>query len=251
MPDEKLILITRPEKEAEALRKLLEKRGIQAISEPLFSVQLLQENAPLLANALAITPKAVLVTSRHAIDALAAMQGRRDVVVITVGKASSDYARKRGFALVEYANGNALSLLEYVMQHYAKSERLLYVRGEIISLDIVKKLQAKGFLAEEASVYKTQEANTLSGEVQNTIRQDNISAVTFFSEHTAEIYNRLVQKHGLAQHHHTMTALCISHKVAAKATTLGWSRIIIADTATQAAMLEAIYNFSNGSTSRV
>ncbi|MCH7863737.1 MAG: uroporphyrinogen-III synthase [Proteobacteria bacterium] len=85
----KRLLITRPREDAEVLAALLLERGVEAVIEPLISVQDLDGPGLDLAGV-----QALLITSANGIRAFSRRQGDRDIAVFTVGDASARAARE-------------------------------------------------------------------------------------------------------------------------------------------------------------
>ena len=77
-------LVTRPRAEAVALAEALDRRGIEAIVEPLLDILYRDEPAPDLAGV-----QAVLCTSANGVRALARRSGERDIALFAVGEATA------------------------------------------------------------------------------------------------------------------------------------------------------------------
>src|SRR5438067_8827911 len=134
-------LVTRPRAEAVALAEALDRRGIEAIVEPLLDILYRDEPAPDLAGV-----QAVLCTSANGVRALARLSGERGVALFAVGEASAARARAEGFLRVESAGGNVDDLARLVRQRLRpEGGRLLHVAGSDVAGDLAGTLRAVGF----------------------------------------------------------------------------------------------------------
>src|SRR6476646_7567579 len=86
-------LVTRPRAEAVALAEALDRRGIEAIIEPLLDILYRDEPAPDLAGV-----QAVLCTSANGVRALARRSAERGIALFAVGEATAARARAAGFS---------------------------------------------------------------------------------------------------------------------------------------------------------
>ena len=228
----KTIVITRPKADARKLATTLEKKGFQCIVEPILSVRTLYENEKPIEYALDKKPQVIIVTSRHAVAALATMTGERNIPVVAVGRATADMAVNLGFRNVGFANGSANSLLAYVESYYSpKDGPLLYVRGRNISTDIAARLSHNNFMVDSVTLYQAKTARKLSAKLCEAILENSVEGIIFFSQNTLKAYAKLAIASDIAAAHNTITALCMSPKIAEKAASLlKWKKVEIFDT---------------------
>jgi len=102
----KTILITRPKGDETSLMELFQEQGYRVIHEPLTSIYLDHTQRQALYHALADEPDAVILTSRHAVQALAMLSDFRDLFLICVGDSTAEVAHSLGFSRVSIAGGN-------------------------------------------------------------------------------------------------------------------------------------------------
>jgi uroporphyrinogen-III synthase len=235
----KTVLVTRPIEEAGKLAKTLGTRGFRPLIEPLLTVTPLPENTPALEAAMALRPQLILVTSGRAIGLFAEMTNVRDIPLLAVGSASADHAAALGFPVAGWQE-TAEALIASVAQDYAPANgRLLYIRGEDITVDIAGGLEAKGFGVDSVILYRATPAQSLSGHCTAEMTKGNVAGALFFSQRTAETYANLVHKHGLKDAHRSMRGLCISEAVAGKLRLLPWHSLHSADKPDMEHMLAA------------
>src|SRR5256885_4224047 len=137
-------LVTRPRAEAVALAEALDRRGIEAIIEPLLDILYRDEPAPDLAGV-----RAVHCTSANGVRALARRSGERGIALFAVGEATAARARAEGFSHVESAGGDVDDLARLACERLAPQDgRLLHVAGGDVAGDLAGLLRDAGFAAE-------------------------------------------------------------------------------------------------------
>jgi len=227
--NKKLIVITRPKPDADKLAALMSEQGFACLVEPLMEVAPEFRNAGSLEAALGNNPQAILVTSKNAVLAFARMSDIRNIRLIAVGKATADYAMQCGFSNIEFAGGTADALILYIRENcQASLGNLLYLRGYDITLDIAMILGGKGFVVDSVMLYRAKPIADISGKLFDAIKQKRVDGVVLFSQNTAKLYVKLIQKSGLSEFQQNITAICISKAVAERAELLGWKNIIVA-----------------------
>lgn len=241
------VLITRPKDDAAAFAKKLKAIGIDSIIAPVISVH----QAPLaieqINEALHEPAQAILVTSRNAVAAIARSDCNRQLPILAVGDATASKLIMHGFTHVTAAAGTATDLLAEAVSIYSpKRGKLLYICGDVLSLDMVHELHAKGFKAEQITAYHTHPISEFTPEVIKAHEDKEFDAVSFFSVQTATIYQALAKTHGLLKDIGLLEAFCISTPTAEIAKQLKWKKIHVSLQPTQASLLstikEAFYN---------
>ena len=229
------VLITRHQQAAKSLENDLKALGFITLLEPLISIEFLKcsirfENI-----------NAVLVTSGNAARALAMATKERNIQIYAVGDATALVLKKQGFLSVASAKGNSIDLLDLVTGCVDPEEgRLLYVSGEEIADDFSKHLIKRGFSFERAVLYRALAANCFSEGVLESLQNNGINVILFFSPRTAEIFVKLIVKFGLTESCSTMSAVCLSKAVACKANHLKWHKVAIAKKPDQVSMITAL-----------
>src|SRR6266576_2008316 len=199
-------LVTRPRAEAFALAEALDRRGIEAIIEPLLDILYRDEPAPDLAGV-----QAVLCTSANGVRALARRSGERDIALFAVGEATAARARAEGFSHIESAGGDVDDLARLVIERLRpEGGRLLHVAGSDVAGDLAGALRRAGFTVERAVLYEARPASSLGGPTAHALASGLIDFALFFSPRTATIFARLVEQAGNAAALRSVTATSIS-----------------------------------------
>lgn len=228
------VLITRPAEEGAALATVLAARGIEALVEPLLSIQVL--DAPLdLANV-----QALAVTSANGARALGRIwpANAPRLPVFAVGPASAMAARRAGFTDVEAGTEDVAALAALIAARADPAAGIvLHAAGSVIAGDLCGLLATAGFNARRDVLYRAEPPLALSLEAHDALAQRELDAVLLFSPRTASTLAELVKGEGLTASCARIDALCLSARVAEAAAALPFRRRRIAKTPTEAALL--------------
>ncbi len=227
------LLLTRPEEDATRLRRDLEARGFAIDTAPLLSIQPLP--APSLLNGISFEGiSGLLVTSANGLRAFTAQSARRDLTVYAVGEASARAATAAGFADVQAAGGDVVSLAALVREKADPAQGgLLHVAGETLAGDLKGMLEAAGFQVARVTLYRAEAATTLPDAVSDALQRGEYDGVLFFSPRTAATFAKLAQNMASGR----ITAYCLSAAVAQALADLPWRRVAVAASPSEAALL--------------
>lgn len=189
-----MILLTRPLEDSLRLAKEFEEKNISVFIEPMLKIELLDPPAVAVG-----TYGAVALTSRHAVPALSKLfRGEPSLPIYCVGGKTALRVREAGFQNVIEGGGSGLLMKELIRKtlktHLSK---ILYLRGEIVKGKWSRDLQEEGYLIDEMIVYKAHAATTLSPELVDLLKKNQITEIPFYSDRTREIFFSLVRQAGI------------------------------------------------------
>lgn len=214
------ILVTRPQIDSLKLAKQLKSHNHQTIIQPLFAVKKLPQLSPLTNQEI----QAILISSAHAVFALKKLAIKKSVLILAIGKKTAQTIKDLGYKNVISANNSADSLLKLAIKKLSADNGLvIYLCGEIITLDLTAQLQQKKFLTEKIVVYKTNPTKKLNEETIQAIKNHEIDAALIYSENSALIFYQLLKQHNLLEYLGQIKLLCLSKKILNYTTTLGFS----------------------------
>lgn len=223
---EQSILITRPKESALSLAKSIEKEGYKVFIESMFEVQLIDgwpRNK--------VDPKklqALMITSVNAIDALEQLELKKDLTILTVGKATAGRLQRLGYNQVYYAQDSARSLLELACQKLSfNGGEVFYLSGQIITLDLAEEMKKRGYQAKRLEVYRTIAKQQLSEELIAKIENHLITAVLIYSKNTATIFQQLIQKYDLLGYFDQIELRCLSGEIVNHCLDLGFKKVTL------------------------
>lgn len=239
---DRTILITRPKGDEQGLVSALQEGGYRVIHEPLMEILLQHHERYNVTRALVEEPDAVLVTSRHGVQALSLLTEIRDPFLICVGEATERAAQSIGFTRTASAGGSARQLLDYVLSAYDEGSRFVYVSGDHVRVDLAEELGEAGMRVERIVTYEARAATELSDILVEHLRRGQIDAVTFLSHRTATIFMELLEKQEIAEAVAGVRAFCMSEAVADALEEWPWKSIHVAPDATLASLVNSIDN---------
>ncbi len=226
-------LVTRPREEAETLAAALAARGVEALIEPLMTVEFIAAASPDL-----VGVQAVLCTSANGARAFAQASGERGLPFLAVGDATAARARDEGFTSVSSAGGDATDLARMAAHQLDPREgRLLHICGSTATGDLASALRAQGFTVEPSVLYDARPIAALSPAATDAIRSQMVDFALFFSPRTAAIFVQLADQAGVADGCTTIAALSISAAADAALGKLPWRERWIAERPEQSALL--------------
>lgn len=205
------LLVTRPEEDAGALIAQLEALGHEAMAAPLLSIRALDDaeipQAPY---------RALLVTSANGVRSLGGHKaGLLALKVFAVGEASAEAARAAGFADVEAAGGDVVSLAALIVRRLApEGGPLLHVGGSVVAGDLKGDLEARGFSVTRAVLYEAVTPPRLPARAADALRAGRLEGVLLYSPRTARTFAHLVRSEGVEASLSRVTAYCLSQAVA-------------------------------------
>lgn len=238
----KTILVTRAKGDEEPITEALQELGHFVIHEPLTEIFLNHTIRAPLNSLLLEEPDAVIVTSKHAAQALALLTDIRDVFILCVGEATAEVAMSLGFSRVQAAGGTIEHLLEDIAGGYDESARFLYISGEHIRSDLPLVISSFGMQCERIVAYQAIASEALSDTLVEQLKRGQIDAATFFSPRNAEIFCDLLERAGISGAAQVMDAFCLSGEVASALENIDWRNVIAADEPTLASLVSSVDN---------
>ena len=123
---------------------------------------------------------------------------------------------------------NAKEILDYCLKNLKPDDgKIIYLSGDVVTLDIAEELKKNGFDAERIISYSSTPVSDLSDNLLGNINK--ITHALFFSLRTIENFLTLIEKHSLQNELAHIACIAISDKVANAAKPYKWHKIAIAD----------------------
>jgi uroporphyrinogen-III synthase len=221
-------VITRSLNYAEDYNSTLQKANIKTFIEPLFTINTCWAEQSNLSKSLT-TANLLIATSKNAITALAEMATIRDIPLIAVGHGSAQLAQELGFLKVSNGGGDVVQLIRYVASNYASGSRILYLRGDIISLDLKAKLLAYGFKAEELILYNTIYSKQFSDAMLELLKAQKIGSASFFSAKSAQVFIQHLRSAKLENCLRGSYAFALSQTIKKELQRIEWAKFFVAN----------------------
>jgi uroporphyrinogen-III synthase len=224
-----LIWLNRPQEDSAKTADALAHSGIQAqsIIAPVMQITTLPHTP-------ATTCDGVIITSQYALAALQNLA--KTTPIFAVGKSLAARVQALGFAHV-YGAENISDLLQQLPKHCPANSQLIYVRGQVVRLDIAAILKAKNHHISEIICYKALPTMSLDASLTAIISTNKRPVYTlFYAIQAVEFCSALLQKHQLSQAKTRLHTLCISQAVADAAKQNGFQNIHISPQADATSM---------------
>ncbi len=233
-----LLLLTRPEPDAQRTAEALRAKGHDVIAAPLLRIE------PLADAAIGGGPwAAILITSANAAHAVAAHpRGAhlRPLPVLAVGRRSAEAAAAAGFTDVTSAEGNADDLARLVAEKFKPTAApLLHLTGEHRAGDLAGELRAKGFAVEMKIIYRAVAAARLPASTAGALAS-GIDGVLHYSHRTAEAYVTTARAAGLLASALKPVQFCLSKQVAQPLAEAGAADVRVAPRPDEAALIALV-----------
>jgi uroporphyrinogen-III synthase len=236
-----LAFLLRPPEETAETAAFLERKGWRCTSESALDIREVKAARAVLDEAVAAKPRAMAVTSRHALPPLARLAETREIPLYAVGAATARAARKLGFSRVEEGGGTARALTDLLCAlPMRRDEFLLYARGRDIAMDMADCIAQTGRGMREVVVYAAHARPALSGETREALRSEEVLVAAVYSRRGLAALETWLRKESLGAHTARATMLlCFSASIARAAQPDLWRRVLAASTPTESAMREA------------
>jgi len=229
------LVITRPKHAAKKTAQSFHKAGFKTFIEPLMDISHDNCDFPELP-----TKTPVIITSQHALFALAENSKERAFPLIIVGSHSTAMAKELGFQNILFTASNSQSLTHYILEHYTPSTNFVYLRGEVITANLTKAL-APHHISEHI-VYKASPHTAFSKQYLDASTQ--VDGVVFYSQRTLAIFHHLLDSLTTPLPLEKWTCFCLSPQIADFAQNKPWKSIIAPSQPDSEALLALIRDFN-------
>ena len=223
------VLITRPLAAAKRTEQTFQSAGITTWLAPVLAI------IPIPATINPIAYDAIITTSANGVESFAIHTQNRDLSIFCAGAVSAAIARELGFQSISYPDiPGGKDLITLVKQSSFK--RLGYIRGEVVKIDIAEELaNIPGMHIDTHITYKTVPTTAWSHETVALFHAKKVTAITFYSEHSARIILDLLKSHSLLYYTSSITGLCLSDAISDIIQMNIWKNIVIGSTSDELA----------------
>jgi uroporphyrinogen-III synthase len=221
------ILITRPLAAAKRTEQAFQSAGFETWIDPVLTIESLPVQ---------IDPRAydaIITTSANGVESFAAVTQCRGTPIFCAGSASAAIAQELGFTSVFYPETPGGKELITLIER-SSFKRFAYIRGEVVKVNIAQALQDTPNVHVGTYVaYKTIPTLAWTDETVDLFRNGKITAITFYSEHSAQLTLDLLRTHDLLGYAPSITALCLSDPISDIIQVNVWKNSVIGSTTTE------------------
>lgn len=205
------ILVTRPAFDQQQTCEALKEMGCVPVNAPVMALKVLDFALP------DTQPSGVIVTSRNGLRALdgSQVEALRFLPFHCVGARTAELARTLGFEQIVHV-AETLDALTAVLRSDppGRPARLLYLAGRKRSGDLADRLKGVGIDIELIEVYDMVASEALSDEALQAIRDGALKGVLLYSRRSADLFQALIERHGVEEAMQGVVHYCLSASVA-------------------------------------
>ena len=237
-----MILITRPQLEAEELKaKLLDKK-INAHCDSLISFR---NNYAWIDNQSVLDINSVcLFTSIQAVLSIEKKYSLKDylksVKIICVGERVSNYLKSKSVGNIMNVFQDSDHLIAELDFNYLRKNSLIYFCGNNYNTDLVDQIKSVNIKCEPIVVYSLNTADELSMETQVMIEKNQIQSVALYSQFSASVFMDLLQKADLSDSFREKKIFCLSRNIARNVKSRNFKNIITPALPNEQSMIDVI-----------
>ena len=170
----------------------------------------------------------IIFTSSNAIDYLSLKNIDKNINCFCVGGATESKAKKSGFQKIFAANGNVNNLKEIILQNFKSSEgKLIYVSGEITSLELDRKLNELNYSVDRLINYRSNHIEKFDSNLIENLKNRIPDIVYIYSENSARSFLKLINNYGLKNIWMNTSLMCLGEKTSSVLNEIKWKKIFL------------------------
>ena len=217
------VLLTRPLEDSIDLIKKFKDKGFTVSHLPLIKINKL--DYPKLNST---EYKIIIFTSSNAIRNLNTKDFDKKSLCFCVGDATEKTAKQKGFHNTFSAGGNVRNLRELILQNLEKkTEKILYVSGELVSYDLDKDLIKEGLNVQRLINYSVSHVKDLSSDFLSELKKKIPDIIYIYSQNSAVSFLNLIKKYELDEYWMKTNLMCIGEKTSSVLNELKWKKIFL------------------------
>ena len=172
--------------------------------------------------------KGIIFTSTNAVKFLDLKSIDKNLLCFCVGSATEKKARSVGFQNVIAAEGNVENLKELVLQNFdQKDGKLIYVCGEIISVDLDQQLIKEGYNIDRVINYRTNHNQKFDEKFIMELKLNMPDMVYIYSQNSAQSFLNFIKINQLESLWMNTNLMCIGEKTSSILNEIKWKKIFL------------------------
>ena len=170
----------------------------------------------------------IIFTSANAVKFLDLNNIDKNIKCFCVGNSTEKKARSLGFQNTIAAEGNVSNLKELILQTYElKNKNLLYVSGEIISVDLGQQLMTEGYGIKRIINYRVKHNQKFSENFVKDLKLNMPDMVYVYSQNSAQSFLNFIKNQQLESLWMDTNLLCIGEKTSFILNQIKWKKIFL------------------------
>ena len=215
------IILTRPLNDTENLMQELFNLGHKIIHIPTLKIKSANLEKIDIENF-----NALVFTSSNAVKNLSVKGEKENIKCFCVGSVTEKIARLSGFTKTISASGNVNALKNLILNsnELKKNDKLAYICGDQITLELDKELGREGFRVKKFINYFSEKITSLNDANIDLIKKYPPNVIFVYSLRSAESFNSIVANYSLAPMMTQSIVMCISKKIVDYLDKAGWKK---------------------------
>ncbi len=167
----------------------------------------------------------IIFTSANAVKFLNLDALDKNIKCFCVGSATEKKARSVGFQNTVSAEGNVSNLKELILQNYeSKDKQLLYVSGEIISVDLDQQLLREGLSIKRIINYRVNHNQEFNENFVEELKLNMPDMVYIYSQNSASSFLNFIKLYQLKNLWMNTNLMCIGEKTSSILNEIKWKK---------------------------
>jgi uroporphyrinogen-III synthase len=217
------ILLTRPLEDCSEMILKFQLLGHQVSHLPLLNLEKMNYKKTNVLDC-----KAIIFTSANAVKFLDVKKIDKKILCFCVGNATDKKARSLGFQNVITAEGNVRNLKELILQNFnQKDGKIIYVSGEIISVDLDQQLLKEGYKIERIINYRTTYNKNFDENFVKDLKLSMPDIVYIYSHNSASNFLNFIKIHQSENLWMNTNLMCMGEKTSAILNEIKWKKIFL------------------------
>ena len=170
----------------------------------------------------------IIFTSANAVKFLDLDKLDKNIKCFCVGGTTEKKARSVGFQNTLAAEGNVSNLKELILQYYdLKDRQLLYVSGEIISVDLDQKLLNEGYSIKRIINYQVSYNQKFDENFVKELKTNIPDIVYIYSQNSASSFLNFIKIQQFENLWMNTNLMCIGEKTSSILNEIKWKKIFL------------------------
>ena len=217
------ILLTRPLEDSLEMILKFKSLGHQVSHLPLLSINKIQHEEINFSDY-----GGIIFTSANAVKFLDLDKLDKNIKCFCVGGTTEKKARSVGFQNTLAAEGNVSNLKELILQYYdLKDRQLLYVSGEIISVDLDQKLLNEGYSIKRIINYQVSYNQKFDENFVKELKLNIPDIVYIYSQNSALSLLNFIKIYQMESLWMNTNLMCIGEKTSSILNEIKWKKIFL------------------------
>jgi uroporphyrinogen-III synthase len=172
--------------------------------------------------------KGIIFTSANAVKFLDLKSINKNLLCFCVGSATEKKARSVGFQNVIAAEGNVENLKELILQNFdQKDGQLIYISGEIISVDLDQQLTNEGYSVKRIVNYRTIYNQKFDDNFVRELMLKIPDMVYIYSQNSASSFLNFIKINQSESLWMNTNLMCIGEKTSSILNEIKWNKIFL------------------------